>query len=138
MRNQSFIASPAVDRLAGFGNLLIAVLAFGMLAGAARADEASPQAARPQAPNALQDVVDAMYNAEYDKALSIVRGWLKAHPGDVQAWNYVAEATLDQEMLKENLYSGSAFLNSGKVFKKRQEPLPPEFEKDLNAALDHA
>ncbi|MGH9395401.1 MAG: tetratricopeptide repeat protein [Terriglobia bacterium] len=138
MRNQSFIASPAVDRLAGFGNLLIAVLAFGMLAGAARADEASPQAARPQAPNALQDVVDAMYNAEYDKALSIVRGWLKAHPGDVQAWNYVAEATLDQEMLKENLYSGSAFLNSGKVFKKRQEPLPPGFETELNAALDHA
>lgn len=79
-----------------------------------------------------------MYNAEYSRAISLAQSWVQGHPEDIRAWNYLAEAILDQEMLKENMYNGAAFLNSGKVFKRREEPVPAAFETRLNAALDRA
>lgn len=137
-RHSSLIAGGGDSRFPAFGSVLVTVLALGLLTGVARPDDLPARPASAPAPTALKDVLDAMYNAEYDRALSLVRGWIKAHPEDVQAWNYLAEATLDQEMLKEGLYSGSAFLDSGKVFKKRQEPLPQGFAQELNTALNHA
>ncbi|MGH9435597.1 MAG: tetratricopeptide repeat protein [Terriglobia bacterium] len=121
------------DRAAGMCRIVAAVLAVSLLGAAAGASGASSQPS-----DNLRVVVNSMYNAEYDRALSLVSEWLKTHPEDVAAWNYLAEATLDREMLKEGLYTGSAFLNSGKVFKKRRAPLPRGFAKALNAALDQA
>lgn len=86
----------------------------------------------------LNSVPEAMYNAEYSRAILLAKNWVQEHPDDIRAWNYLAEAILDQEMLKENMYNGAAFLNSGKVFRRREAPLAPSFEKRLNATLDHA
>lgn len=86
----------------------------------------------------LARVPNAMYNVEYAVAIPLARTWIKNHPDDLRAWNYLAEAILDEEMLRENLYNGAAFLNSGKVFKRRESPLPAGFAKELTSTLDHA
>jgi len=86
----------------------------------------------------LASVLNTMYNAQYTKAESALRSWLGKHPSDFRAWNYLAETILDQEMLRESLFSGEAYLNTGEVFHQRRQPLPAGFEKNLNLALDQA
>jgi tetratricopeptide (TPR) repeat protein len=97
-----------------------------------------PSSSPAEKPDPLASVLNAMYNAEYAKAESVLRSGLREHPSDFRAWNYLAETILDQEMLRESLFSGEAYLNTGEVFHQRRQPLPAGFEKNLNAALDQA
>ncbi|MGH9327857.1 MAG: tetratricopeptide repeat protein [Terriglobia bacterium] len=117
-------------------NLFMAVTAviclITMVGGVAEALPANHDA------NPMAGVLNAMYNAEYCKAQLMLEGWLQSHPSDFQAWNYLAKTILDQEMLREGLFTGSAYLNGGKAFQKRREPLPSGFEDRLNAALGKA
>ncbi len=86
----------------------------------------------------LDAAAGAIYNAEYPIAERMIRSFLKEHPDDLRAWNYLAEVVLDQEMLREGLYSGTAYLNSGTAFRQRVQALSPRFTAELNDALDHA
>ncbi len=79
-----------------------------------------------------------MYNAEYAKAQRLLEEWVKLHPADFRALNYLAEAIMDREMLREHLFNGGAYLASGAVFRKRSQPLPPGFERRLNTVFDRA
>ncbi|MGH9353763.1 MAG: tetratricopeptide repeat protein [Terriglobia bacterium] len=90
----------------------------------------------PQAADPLSTMVSAMYNAEYASAESMLREWVKEHPEDIRAWNYLAEAILDQEMLREGLYSGAAYTNS--AFRKPEQPASAGFKSKLESILDQA
>ncbi|MGH9344466.1 MAG: tetratricopeptide repeat protein [Terriglobia bacterium] len=92
----------------------------------------------PPADDPLRAIVNAMYNAEYEPAESALQKWVKLHPEDVRAWNYLAETILDQEMLREGLYSGAAYANSGVAFRKRERPVSAGFGADLSSVLDQA
>lgn len=117
---------------AAFAAVILFVVAFGLGAAPTFASTSAVPG------SGLNRVPEAMYNSEYSQAITLAQSWVQAHPEDIRAWNYLAEAILDQEMLKENMYNGAAFLNSGKVFKRREAPLSAAFEKRLNAALDQA
>ncbi len=86
----------------------------------------------------LSGVVDDMYNAEYAKAQRLLEPWVKTHPEDFRAWNYLAEAMMDREMLREHLFNGAAFMQSGAVFRQRREPLPPGYRQRLSEVFDRA
>lgn len=116
--------------------LVVMLVSFSILS--VQVAKAFPAENVPTAPDPLAGVLTAMYNAEYDEAQSALRLWLQSHPSDFRAWNYLAKSILDREMLRESLFSGSAYLNNGEAFQKRTEPLPKGFEERLNAALSKA
>lgn len=92
----------------------------------------------PPEADPLGAIVNAMYNAEYSQAQSELQEWVKKHPDDIRAWNYLAESVLDQEMVREGLYTGAAYGNSGIAFRKREQPVSPGFEAKLAPLLDRA
>jgi tetratricopeptide (TPR) repeat protein len=93
-------------------------------------------AARPADP--LAPVLDKMYNAEYADGQRMLELWLKSHPDDFRALNYLAESMMDREMLREQLFNGSAYMNSGQAFQHRKQPLPEGFQQRLNGIFDKA
>ena len=99
---------------------------------------AEPCAGMPQQADPLAGIVQAMYNAEYSRAESMLEKWVKSHPDDFRAWNYLAESVLDQEMVREGLYTGAAYGNSGIAFRKRERPVSPGFAAKLTPLLDRA
>ncbi len=84
----------------------------------------------------LASVLDHMYNLEFQSAHQLLESWLKQHPTDVRAWNYLAESILDQEMLNEGLLSTGAYLDRGEAFRRRSAPLRVSFEGELLGTLD--
>ena len=68
----------------------------------------------------------------------MLRAWLKEHPNDFRALNYLAEAMTDREMLRERLFHGSAYLNTGEVLRQHAQPLPAGFEQRLAALFNKA
>ena len=115
--------------------VIIAVLAlFALSARAQQVSLLSP----PGEPDPLAPALNAAYNVEYQKAQLLLNAWLKEHPEDYRAWNYLAEAVLNEEMVKESLFSGNTYLNGGKVFQSRGQPLPDGFSEKLNTLLDRA
>jgi tetratricopeptide (TPR) repeat protein len=79
-----------------------------------------------------------MYNAEYGQAQEMLETWLKAHPDDFRALNYLSETMMDLQMLREQLFNGAAYMNSGQVFHEHRQPLPPGFEQRLQSIFDKA
>lgn len=92
----------------------------------------------PPEADPLGAIVNTMYNAEYPQAQSELQEWVKKHPDDVRAWNYLAESILDQEMVREGLYTGAAYGNSGIAFRQREEPVSAGFQAMLDPILDQA
>ncbi|MDE3181655.1 MAG: hypothetical protein KGM47_18570, partial [Acidobacteriota bacterium] len=79
--------------ISGAGGFAAILLVFALASIASPASHEWRQAAH----DPLEGVTNAMYNTEYGRALTMVRSWLKSHPDDVQGWNYLGEAELDQE-----------------------------------------
>ncbi len=88
--------------------------------------------------NLVARALDESYNAEYVRAQRDLETWLHAHSDDIRAMNYLAEDLLNEQMLQENLFNGEAYMNSGKVFNSRKEPLSAAFTERFNAVLDKA
>lgn len=77
-------------------------------------------------------------NLEYDAARQQLREWGEAHPADLRAWNYLAIATLYQEMFRRGVLESSVYGQGGAVFKPSKVPVTPAFEQELFSVLDKA
>jgi tetratricopeptide (TPR) repeat protein len=108
-----------------------------MSALAAPGSTAEP-AASGSAHNLVEQALNEAYNSEYGRAQRDLETWLRTHPNDIRALNYLADDLLNRQMLQENLFNGSAYLNGGRVFTTRKAPLPAGFTQRLNAVLDKA
>jgi hypothetical protein len=53
--------------------------------------------------DALTPAIEHLRNLEYDAAKTQLRGYVDAHPLDLQAWNYLAVATLYDEMFERRV-----------------------------------
>lgn len=127
---------PAEGAVYWAGVLMLASLC---VAPADRCAAASQAAKAAQStPDPLAAIVSAMYNAEYARAQSMLQEWVADHPEDFRAWNYLAQSVLDQEMVREGLYTGAAYGNTGIAFRKRERPVSPGFADKLNPLLDRA
>jgi tetratricopeptide (TPR) repeat protein len=84
------------------------------------------------------EALDHIYNLEFGSAKQMLEDWVKFHPSDLQALNYLANVIMDQEMLREGMLSSEAYTNRGAAMRKRKAPLPPGFEKELLRILANA
>lgn len=118
------------------GMLMLASLWVASAEGCAAASHVAQSVQTADDP--LAGIVSAMYNAEYAQAQSMLQKWVADHPEDFRAWNYLSQSVLDQEMVREGLYTGAAYGNTGIAFRKRVRPVSPGFAGNLTPLLDRA
>ncbi len=82
--------------------------------------------------------LDDMYNGKFGRARRLLESCTRANPADYRALNYLAMTLLDQEMMREDLFRGSVFMNAGAVFHAQVQPLPAGFDQRINQILDKA
>src|SRR5258706_9228483 len=84
----------------------------------------------------LPPAIEHLRNLEYDAAKAQLRGYVDAHPADLQAWNYLAIATLYDEMFERGVLESSVYGEGGEVFKASKVAVTPAFQQDLLSILD--
>lgn len=82
--------------------------------------------------------IDHLRNLEYDPAKQQLRDWVETHPADLRAQNYLATATLYQEMFRRGVLEAGVYGEGGDVFKPNKVPVTPEFQQQLFSILDKA
>jgi tetratricopeptide (TPR) repeat protein len=80
--------------------------------------------------------IDHLRNLEYGVAKQQLRAWLDSDPTDLYAWNYLAVATLYEEMLKRGVLESKVYGEGGDIFKGSNEVVTPTFEAELFSILD--
>jgi len=115
-----------------------------LLAGMAPATSAlgtqvgAPASGCPAEPDQVEEALKDLYNLEFLPARQALEAWLREHPDDLRALNYLSNAILDQELLKKGLFASEAYTNKGDVFRKGKTALTPGFEKEFLASLEKA
>ncbi|PYU99943.1 MAG: hypothetical protein DMG26_15980 [Acidobacteria bacterium] len=115
-----------------------------LLAGMAPATSAlgtqvgAPASGCPTDPDRVEEALADLYNLQFLPARQALEAWLREHPEDLRALNYLSNAILDQELLKEGLFASEAYTNKGDVFRKGKAALTPGFEKEFLASLEKA
>jgi len=112
-----------------------------LLAGMAPATSAlGTQVGAPASgcPDRVEEALADLYNLQFLPARQALEAWLREHPEDLRALNYLSNAILDQELLKEGLFASEAYTNKGDVFRKGKTALTPGFEKEFLASLEKA
>ncbi len=89
-------------------------------------------------PEPVRVAIDHLRNLEYEPAKQGMESWLKEHPEDLYAWNYLATTTLYQEMFRQGVLESKVYGEGGEVFKPSKVPVTPEFQKEFFAVLDKA
>jgi len=89
-----------------------------------------------QVPDALPPAIEHLRNLEYDTAKVQLRGYVDAHPSDLQAWNYLAIATLYDEMFERGVLESGVYGEGGDIFKPSKVAVTPSFQQELFSILD--
>jgi tetratricopeptide (TPR) repeat protein len=93
-------------------------------------------AARTQDSDPVSIAIDHYRNLEYEAAKQQLRGWLDTHPTDLRASNYLATATLYDEMFDRGVLESSVYGEGGDIFKASKVPVTPAFQQELLSILD--
>ena len=99
---------------------------------------AIPEAPAKGPTNPVDQALECIYNLQFRSAQQTLEAWLGHHPDDLRALNYLANATLDQQLFDAGLLSSDVYTNRGSVFRKKKVPLPKGFEKNFLGILDKA
>ena len=94
------------------------------------------RAATNQVQDGLNTAIEHLRNLEYDAAKSQLRGCVDAHPSDLQAWNYLAIATLYDEMFERGVLESGVYGEGGDIFKPSKVAVTPSFQQELFSILD--
>ena len=86
--------------------------------------------------DALTPAIEHLRNLEYDAAKAQLRGYVDAHPSDLQAWNYLAIATLYDEMFERGVLESGVYGEGGDIFKPSKVAVTPSFQQELFSILD--
>jgi tetratricopeptide (TPR) repeat protein len=80
--------------------------------------------------------IEHLRNLEYDDAKVQLRGCVDAHPSDLRAWNYLAIATLYDEMFERGVLESGVYGEGGEIFKPSKVAVTPSFQQELFSILD--
>jgi tetratricopeptide (TPR) repeat protein len=117
-------------------SLVATVLVMLSLTGARARAEAPMRSA--STPDPLRVALDHFYNLEYDSAEKEFTEWLKEHPGDLRALNYLAATVLQRELLRRELLEAQVYDKGGEVYEGDKQALSPELRDELLGILDKA
>ena len=84
----------------------------------------------------LPPAIEHLRNLEYDAAKAQLRTCVDTHPSDLQAWNYLAIATLYDEMFERGVLESGVYGEGGDIFKPSKVAVAPSFQQELFAILD--
>jgi len=93
---------------------------------------------RHSPPDLVAESIDHLRNLEYDQASQQLETWLKSHPDDLRARNYLAISILYQEMFHRGVLESRVYGHGGDVFKASKVDLTPEFQQELLSVLERA
>jgi tetratricopeptide (TPR) repeat protein len=89
-----------------------------------------------------QDLFDEIqvrqYNLEYDAARPMLEDWLREHPTDLRALNYLATILLHREMYVRGILETHVYGELGEMFKGGHIPYTPDFQRRFFEVLDKA
>jgi tetratricopeptide (TPR) repeat protein len=80
--------------------------------------------------------IEHLRNLEYDAAKEQLRGCVNTHPSDLRAWNYLAIATLYDEMFERGVLESGVYGEGGEIFKPSKVAVTPSFQQELFSILD--
>ena len=80
--------------------------------------------------------IEHLRNLEYDAAKAQLRTCVDAHPSDLQAWNYLAIATLYEEMFERGVLESGVYGEGGDIFKPSKVAVALSFQQELFSILD--
>ncbi len=86
----------------------------------------------------LDAVLDLQYNLEYDAAREQLEAWLREHPADLRALNYLASALLHREMFYRGVLGTHLYGDLGGMFRTGKIPFPLGFQQQLFDVLRKA
>ncbi|HUY14229.1 MAG TPA: hypothetical protein VMX16_11465 [Terriglobia bacterium] len=86
----------------------------------------------------IAQALDHMHNLEYDAAQRDFESWLKVHPDELPALNYLATTILHRELFKLGLLQLDAYGQSGSIFHGAPAPADPEFDRAFLPAINKA
>jgi hypothetical protein len=89
-----------------------------------------------QVNDSLPPAIEHLRNLEYDAAKAQLRTCVDAHPSDLQAWNYLAIATLYDEMFERGVLESGVYGEGGDIFKPSKVAVAPSFQQELFSILD--
>jgi tetratricopeptide (TPR) repeat protein len=89
-----------------------------------------------QVNDSLPRAIEHLRNLEYDAAKAQLRTCVDAHPSDLQAWNYLAIATLYDEMFERGVLESGVYGEGGDIFKPSKVSVAPSFQQELFSILD--
>ena len=81
-------------------------------------------------PDPVSIAIDHYRNLEYDAAKQQLRGCIDTHPTDLRAWNYLATATLYNEMFDRGVLESSVYGEGGDIFKASKVAVTPSFSRN--------
>ena len=100
---------------------------------------AGPLQAQTAGTGPVADAITHMRNLEYHEALAQLRSWVKEHPGDLRAWNYIGATLLYREMFRRGLLGAQIYGENGQAYEdKKKTPVSQSLQEELTSTLDHA
>lgn len=82
--------------------------------------------------------IDHFHNLEHGIAQTELETWLRDHPNDLRALNYLASVILQREMVRRGLLQAQAYGPHGEAFQPDKIPLTPGVEKELFSVIGKA
>jgi tetratricopeptide (TPR) repeat protein len=109
-----------------------------LIASVAIPAQRNPAASAVNQSDPLQVALNQAYNLDYDAERATLNSYLETHPDSLPARCLLVENILNRQMLKDGLFSGSAYLNANhKSLKKAPSP-PPAFTREFTSAGNQA
>ncbi len=84
----------------------------------------------------VMPAIEHLRNLEYNAAKEQLRACVDAQPSDLRAWNYLAIATLYNEMYERGVLESGVYGEGGEVFKASKVAVTPAFQQELFSILD--
>lgn len=77
----------------------------------------------------------AMYNLDYERALSFFESGVRAHPDDPERWNHLGQALLHRALYRGGALDSDIFTMNESFLKRPAVPMPPADEKRFVEAI---
>ncbi len=84
----------------------------------------------------VSPAIELLRNLEYNAAKAQLRACVDSTPSDLRAWNYLAIATLYDEMFERGVLESGVYGEGGEVFKATKVDVTPSFQQELSSILD--
>ncbi len=89
-------------------------------------------------PDPVEQALDYRHNLEYESARRLLDAWLREHPSDPRALNYLGSVILHHEMFHRGILETHFYGGLGDMLRPVKIEITPSFQKELFGILEKA